>query len=294
MSEQLRLEWTDFRHFIGTSFTNLREDLDFSDVTLACEDGKLVEAHKVVLAASSPFFQSLLRRNKHPHPLIYMRGVKSEDLVAIVDFLYCGEANVYQESLDTFMAIAEELGLKGLSGNVTDKEAYSLHLSRINHESAEEVSQTPEPVASDKVQPLSDDGPDEKEKYTEEQTSASRLMEEAGKVKSQSEPPVENGFSFDTPSEKTDDKTDKTHGTQIKELDDKIQSLMVIDYSVITDGSRKTHICKVCGKEGRGTDVKRHIETNHIEGVSIPCPFCEKRFRARNSLVKHKLSKHRS
>ena len=44
-----------------------------------------------------------------------MRGLKSEDLCAIIDFLYCGEANVFQENLDSFLAIAEELQLKGLT-----------------------------------------------------------------------------------------------------------------------------------------------------------------------------------
>ena len=45
-----------------------------------------------------------------------MRGVKPENLLAVVDFLYRGEANVYQENLDSFLAIAEELQLKGLMG----------------------------------------------------------------------------------------------------------------------------------------------------------------------------------
>ena len=45
-----------------------------------------------------------------------MRGLKSEDLIAVVDFLYYGEANIYQESLDAFLTIAEELNLKGLNG----------------------------------------------------------------------------------------------------------------------------------------------------------------------------------
>ena len=49
-----------------------------------------------------------------------MRGVKSEDLVAMTDFLYIGEANVYQEHLESFLAIAEELQLKGLHGNQTE------------------------------------------------------------------------------------------------------------------------------------------------------------------------------
>ena len=64
-----------------------------------------------------------MKRNKHAHPLIYMRGMNSEDLVAIIDFLYCGEANVFQDNLDSFLAIAEELQLKGLMGKTHNEEA---------------------------------------------------------------------------------------------------------------------------------------------------------------------------
>ena len=74
-SEKLCLQWNDFKDNVSSSFGELREDKDLIDVTLACEDGKQVEAHKVVLAASSPFFKDILKRNKHPHPLIYMRGL---------------------------------------------------------------------------------------------------------------------------------------------------------------------------------------------------------------------------
>ena len=45
-----------------------------------------------------------------------MRGMKHENLLAIVDFLYMGEANIPQENLESFLAIAEELKLKGLTG----------------------------------------------------------------------------------------------------------------------------------------------------------------------------------
>ena len=114
MSEKLCLQWNDFKENVKSAFGNLREDKDFADVTLACEDGQQVEAHKVILAASSPFFQNLLKRNKHSHPLIYMRGVQSLDLLSIVDFLYFGEAKVFQENLDSFLAVAEELQLTGL------------------------------------------------------------------------------------------------------------------------------------------------------------------------------------
>ena len=52
-----------------------------------------------------------------------MRVVKSENLTAMVDFFYYGEANVFQENLDSFLVLAEELQLKGLRGNQTKEEA---------------------------------------------------------------------------------------------------------------------------------------------------------------------------
>ena len=76
-----------------------------------------VGAHKVVLASASPFFMELLKSMKHSQPLIYLRGVRSADLVAMVDFLYLGEANILQKDLDTFLTLAEDLKLNGLSGS---------------------------------------------------------------------------------------------------------------------------------------------------------------------------------
>ena len=67
--EKLCLQWNDFKENTSSSFRELREDEDLTDVTLVCEDGKQVEAHKIILAASSPFFMEILK--KHPHPLIY-------------------------------------------------------------------------------------------------------------------------------------------------------------------------------------------------------------------------------
>lgn len=109
LAEKLCLQWNDFKNNTIDAIERLREDNDFSDVTLACEDGQLMEAHKVILAVSSPFFRRLLKKIKHPHPLIYMRGIKSEDLMSIIDFLYRGEANVCQE-----------LQLKGLTGQTNN------------------------------------------------------------------------------------------------------------------------------------------------------------------------------
>merc|ERR1711934_789186 len=118
MSEKLRMQWNYFKESVNSAFGKLREDKDYTDVTLACEDGQQLEAHKVILAASSPFFENLLKRNRHSHPLIYMRGLNFEDLSAIIDFLYTGETNIRESYIGTFFAIADELGVKGLASHI--------------------------------------------------------------------------------------------------------------------------------------------------------------------------------
>ena len=115
MLEKLCLQWNDFRESVDSAFKSLRHDKEFTDVTLAFEDGHQMEAHKVILAASSPFFEKILQKTKHPNPLNYLKGFQSKDFASIMDFLYFGEANVFQEDLDSFLAIAEEIQLKGLT-----------------------------------------------------------------------------------------------------------------------------------------------------------------------------------
>ena len=116
-SEKLCLKWNYFHENRNSAFGAFRDDKELADVTLACEDGSHVTAHKVILAASSPLFMGILAKNKHPHPLVYMRGVRKSELLAILDFIYYGEANVEQENLDAFLVLAEEMQLKGLTGS---------------------------------------------------------------------------------------------------------------------------------------------------------------------------------
>ena len=120
MTEKLCLKWKEFENNISETFRKLRADKDYFDVTLVCEDGEHIEAHRVILAASSNFFQKLFETTKHPQPLIYLKGMKSEDLLAILDFVYFGEAKVYQENLDNFLSTANEFQMKGLMNQIDD------------------------------------------------------------------------------------------------------------------------------------------------------------------------------
>ena len=246
-SENFCLRWNDFQKNVITAFRDLKEDSDFTDVTLACEDGIQVDAHKVVLASSSPFFQNLLQRNQHVHTLIYMRGIKSVDLLAMIDFLYNGEVNIYQENLKTFLKIADEFQLKGLNeteqgGNDADypKKTYKPTIPSTSTWSKKDPFET---------------------EITYQNSSFFAPSFSEHKVTSN----VEIGLPEDT-----------------NELDKQIEPMMSRVENMIGTDPRRISIayaCNVCGKEAKKQNMKDHIEANHLEGVSIPCKVCENTFR---------------
>ena len=121
----------------------MRKENDFYDVSLVSDDDKVVSAHKVVLSASSEFFKSILRKADHSKPMIYLSGVRSTDLNCILDYIYDGEVQLYQEDLDNFLDVAQKLKINGLiGGGVEDEreEVPKVDLDDSMHKSFEESS----------------------------------------------------------------------------------------------------------------------------------------------------------
>ena len=77
--------------------------------------------------------------------------------------------------------------------------------------------------------------------------------------------------------------------SNLQELDDTIKTMMETSENMIKVGKKhqRAKICKVCGKEGYSSDIKRHVEANHLEGVSVPCNLCDKILRWRHALSYH-------
>ena len=249
-SEMCSLKWNDFQQNVVTSFNELRADQVFCDVTLVCGDNQTIEAHRVILAACSPFFNTVLKRNKHSHPMIYMRGMDSKYLRVLMDFVYYGEANVFREDLDEFFALARELNLKGINiydekpqqqiGNIASFESFD------NHEKGTI-----------------------KEENTE--TCNEQINQQNSNIKEHS--PVVLIESS---------KITMTEGASNEELEATINSM--IECNGTDDMKFK---CNMCGKEERQkVHLKRHVES-HIEGVSYPCEFCEKTSKSSRGLYHH-------
>lgn len=101
--------------------SNLVEILDalikmecYVDCTIYVDDHKQFKAHRVVLAANSPYFQSILQDQPMDHCSILFPGVKAFEMQALLEYMYTGEVNVTQSQIPRIMKIAEQLEVKGL------------------------------------------------------------------------------------------------------------------------------------------------------------------------------------
>ena len=81
----------------------------------------------------------------------------------------------------------------------------------------------------------------------------------------------------------------------LQSLNEEVKSTMEKGQNMITFGKRKlgnqmrvtSCVCKVCGKEGLSIDIRNHIEANHLEGISLPCDYCDRTCPSRASLRMH-------
>ena len=257
-SDELCLIWNDYNTNMSLSFKEIRDDHEFCDVTLAVEGNFKIEAHRVILAASSKFFKNLLQDNKHPHPLIYMRGIKEKHLSAIVDFMYHGQAKVHKEDINEFLIVAKELELKGLSG--------------INSFYKKELDPSYEP--SKKIQIQKPDN-DILQDCIENQPTYIKVENYA--ITEENEDTYYNNEIISS--------LDKIPTlTRFEELDAQITPLM-------EQNDESNWVCKVCGKiynsKNKRLNMMSHIEAKHIEGVLNPCNQCDKSFMSRKYLATH-------
>jgi len=289
-TEKFSLKWNDFQDILTDIFRDLRNDPEFCDVTLACDDGQQMEAHKLILTASSPVLNTLLKRNKHSHPLIYMKGMKIKDLASIIDFIYYGEVNIYQEDLNEFLTTAEDLQIKGLTGKIpTQARSDSIEGYKskniINTTMGKNFQQKPAYIkkecnildASEETKDYALDRLDMSEQFTDvntyEESNGSVIYDigsiDENKAINENESEAKEIVSIDP-------------DIDLEELDRQIYSMMEKIGTLWT--------CKLCGKTadgGKRQNIKSHIESYHISGASHPCNDCNKTFKTRNSLYNH-------
>ena len=109
MGDKFLFKWNNFQSSVARSFGVLRAEEDLFDVTLVSEDQVAVSAHKLILSASSSFFKSILKKNVHSHPLIYLSEIHSSNLQRVLDYMYEGEVQLMEDQVESFLMVSNKL-----------------------------------------------------------------------------------------------------------------------------------------------------------------------------------------
>lgn len=327
--EQFCLRWNDFETNISRAFQDLREEKDFLDVTLACDGEKQIKVHKVILSACSPFFRSVLRKNPHDHPLLYLKGVKYNELQSILNFMYYGEVNVAHEDLNGFLSVAEDLKIKGLTQSDNNKKS----------EETKEVPERERPAPAQKQKhPIAPDpGPPPKRPrplvpvnppvQRNLEVIDNEIEEIRPPIKTEPGPAFSSSIAVQDEHEADNSSADGYGGegydyVQYDEGNNEgFGNDSIVEHSAegsgsIVDGNKDminfvlSHLEQGCDNEGRRIyscklctmvlskreKARQHVETVHGNsiGVRFKCSFCAKDYKSHSNLRTHLSHYHRN
>ena len=269
MSEKFVLKWNDYQSNWNNYLSQLRNDTDFSDVTLITDDKVKFLAHKVVLSPCSRMFKFILKENNNAKPLLYLGGVGSVNLELILDYIYYGEVNLVQDQLDSFLECAQKLEILGL---INSQEA---HHENINKHCSAETKQLIE-MDNINVKVVT-------RKFTKPQKTDVDGEKSTAEDKAKQSSKMENinvevfTRQFERPQTSAVDMIDDTMLTSEQEIKefwlDKVKEL----YKKI-DGVNTCMVCDYTDRTHNTSNIRRHVE-KHIDGLSYSCNLCNKNFR---------------
>ena len=263
--EKFCLKTVDYQSNISKSFKSLRTQEHFCDVTLVGEDFRQVTAHKVVLSSCSEYFKRiLLNNNSHSSPILCLGGLNEKDLNNILDYIYMGELQIYQEEIDRFLDIAQKLKLHGLV------QQENLMADTKKHEQYDLQTTLQELMTE------SDTHYDDIETKPPETKRVKTLK----KVKTPVQSYLDHENKLVAFQEKRSISLVSSNFESIDQLNEKVSESYFRD----AEGILK---CRFCSKTFKQTvHMKEHVEI-HIEGLCFPCNICGSKFTTRNTLRGH-------
>ena len=318
MDQEIDLNWKAFPNHLVHMFRDLGEKGHFSDVTLVSDDEIQTPAHKVVLSACSPVLKALLVENPHPHPLLFLQGVKQTELQALLKFMYHGKVQLHADRVDEFISVSKDLRVKQIFDEDDSKEEHSLEnknefvASKDANESKEidnveilliqensiKVSETTFDSAKTDVErkmnikavfpndSILPDNQEEEKKFANVKQSK-YICETADKA-------------FSCKSCNASFKRDESLLRHMRSKHNKVKltcdqcGSMVFrlkEHIAYAHGTGSQMIsCGVCGKSVHKSQLKSHTE-NH-QGVRYPCNNCDYKATTRGSLKKHCMRSH--
>ena len=134
MARKYILTWDTFSDHLRSTFIDLHREERLWDVTLVSEDGVQFRAHKIVLRAGS----GVLDRSVDTETRRFVtRGIHSQELQSVLQFLYLGQAAIKEDRIEEFLKVSRDLEIKELVDNLEikredlEKEADKDHVKNI-------------------------------------------------------------------------------------------------------------------------------------------------------------------
>jgi len=282
----LCLKWnnTSAKLNLVEAFQDLRNEGEFLDVTLGCADGSKassLRAHKAILSIYSSVLKDMFNQHVDKNdPFIYLKGVSHDELSALIDFMYNGEVYVKHSSLNSFLAVANELRVQGLTEEVkseTDNKESNISfngsaikktstpLNRNERKSEFNLIGTKHKIGQKSlgdIKPLLN----EMKLAGEDPLAAfEHVKNTVKKQKLSLNASATNNLSTDmdeTTQEETDVSRDGNEGSNgIINIENFISKLN----KSVNHGNKKRKMaqCKICGKEDRADNIQKHIRNAH-------------------------------
>jgi len=303
----LHLAHNNFENNARAAFSELRRDEAFSDVQLVCDDDAgvavVTTAHKVILAASSPFFNHVLRGLPHHKPLLYLKGIPQKHLAMLLDFIYIGEVNVMQEDLEAFLTAAIELKVQGLtpSSPLHPLEDLGVSLSDVQPVSSP-VSQcssppiqiTPDqlPSPSDKSSPNQQQSPAKSSPVSisdllSPPATSPAVALESQYIDSEADSGLVKTEPCDIPEEESESIPKLADWSDLKNFVSRLAN---------DQKGERVYSCKVCHQKGSTSyALQKHVESWHFpHSFKHICKFCQEERPTKQALVCHIYKMHKA
>ena len=308
----INLKCSDLRANVFSSFNTLQGSDLFTDVTLVSDDNKKVQAHKLILSAGSEFFRDILSDKSHPHPMLCLDGISSENLEWILKYLYFGEVSVPHSSLQKFLKIANKykcFGLKEeepqqLEEEKTDSKALDNEIIKICRNNEEQVS---EPLFEDKQSILADNRisdtgnestfhkenedveivEDSKHESDDKEISYIEKDDEG----ENSEPAFEDDKSVVTETDIVDNRNEEALIIENEEVKNDVLTDLKEVKTILEKKKNKPlfEFCRIDGKTISKNDLYEYLKEHYHRRPDkiYKCNYCEHTSRLKDKLMEH-------
>ena len=219
-----------------------------------------------------------------------MRGLRKSELENVINYAYTGKAEVEQSKLDSFLELAEELNLKGLTPVAdlveekpsSNEETEKGEESKVDDGSDDRDENIP---TDDENESIPSD--DENESIHSDDLNESMDIDNIELQENDLTTSAEDETSFEGSQKVEKECTKQETNVELEEILNLVNSKIVKLQDSINDFA-----CSICGKEYTSknkSSLKNHIEAHPevSDKISLNCSFCDRMFFRTRRFISH-------